>query len=653
MPNRDIRDVSATERAQRVLNDGRRVWNADSQRRGRYLSNLSRYEGRTFTSLSPATGYVSTAGALDRARVLIDAADPETWLRVNVSRSLVRAVTSKIAAVQQPKVLFVTSGADWTTRRKSRLLDQFVEGSFAQRHEPYADVWDLGTTVFRDSVIFGIGAIKTWADIEAGRIVRDRILPWELLVDSEESQYGDPVGIWHTYRANRRSLQAWFPEFKAELEDAPSDALEDSVYYLRGESRDMLRVWEYWRKPDGPKSPGCHVLVVQGIEVALIDDLEFETDIPITVLRWDRDVRGFWGTSLCDEARSAEDEYNLTLVRMARALRSTSMGICFYEEGTLVKDDALDSADALSIPYQRGATPPTYTSPPPFSPAHSQWAELWHQTIYDATGVNQMSATGNRQAGADSGVAIKTLVDMQSEIFATSWRNYQLMYVDLARKAIDVGHSLAEQTEDWSVQWAGDGFLRQIPWKKVDMASDQYTVQIQSAPSGKGSAFERVKTGEELFGAGMITQDALLAIKQYYDTPGEVDRVTLQRRLVDSWIERWLDADEEQLESGEYSPGVPLIIPPIRFMRSIEDAIVQVADAYQQALLDGAPDENLSLFLTWLETADAVLTQKQQKLAAAQAPPVPPGSPAAAPSPIGPSASALAPPPAQQAGIQQ
>jgi len=604
------------------------LWEQDSARRARYLSNLSRYEGRASVSLSPESGAVSVATAVNQTNLLVDADDPQTWLRINVSRSLVRAVTSKIAAVQQPKVVFVTSGADWSTRRKSRLMDQFVEAEFARRSEPYSDVWDLGAMVFRDCVIFGDGFIKTLSDVDMGCVARERCLPWEILVDPEESQYGTPTSIWHTYRAHRRQLQAWYPELKVQLEGAPSDTLSDSGSYHAGSNGEMLRCWEYWRQPDGPEAPGRHVLVVAGVETALIDD-ELTGEIPISHQRWDANVRGYWSTSLLDEARPAEDEFNLTLCRMARSMRATSMGICFLPRTANCKEDVLDSEDTLVVEYD-GQVPPTYESPAPWSPAHTQYLEMFKTAIYETTGVNQMSATGVKQSGADSGTAIKTLVDMQSEIFATAWRNYQLLYVDLARKALAAGRELAKADKGWSVNWAGDGFLRTIPWAKVDLAEDQYTLQIQTAPSGKGTAFERVKTGEELYGAGMISRDAMLAIKQYYDTPGEADRALRQRRVVEQWTERWLDATPEQIESGLFAEGDPLVPQPIRWM-DLEDAIVQVADGYMQATLDGAPEENRMLFLTWLETADAALVEKQRRLAEAQQPP-----PQQPPAPTGP-----------------
>jgi hypothetical protein len=55
-----------------------------------------------------------------------------------------------------------------------------------------------------------------------------------------------------------------------------------------------------------------------------------------------------------------------------------------------------------------------------------------------------------------------------------------------------------------------------------------------------------------------------------------------------------------------------LVPPPIKYL-NLSDGILQVAMAYLQAELDGAPDANRKLFLNWLEMANTLLQQQQQR----------------------------------------
>jgi hypothetical protein len=173
---------------------------------------------------------------------------------------------------------------------------------------------------------------------------------------------------------------------------------------------------------------------------------------------------------------------------------------------------------------------------------------------------------------------------------------------------------LAEADKDFAAKWPGEGFLQTIKWQDADLDDDLYAIRIGEAPSLKGTAADRMQTAQEMFSAGMLSQDAFAAVQRYKDLPGELDGSSRQRNLISQYIENWLDATPEQFESGELRPGVPLFRPPIRWMR-LEDALLQVAEAYMQAQMDEAPDEAQDLMLRWIEMADSEIQKREQRMA--------------------------------------
>ena len=591
------------------------------------LSCISRYEGRRLPSLSP-DAYRNSGGLTT---------DDEISVRWNLARSLVSTATAKIAGTQQPKVSFVASNADWSTRRKGPKLDAFISGLWGTRQEPYSDIWELATFAFRDAAVCGLGAIKIWSDIDAGRVIHERVFPWELLVDPTDAKYGSPGNLFHVYSAPRSYLQALFPESKEDLEDArSSDSEDDTNYgglssYTRGQRVvDSIRLYEWWSLPCGPGSPGKHVLAFDG--GILIEEEWTRDSFPFALIRWDREFQGWHGTSLIEEVASIDDEMNDLLGRLSRTVRLTSIGVCYVRDDCDVSGDLITNEDASVIKFS-GNAPPNYSSPAPFGAEHINYLQLLKGAIYEVSGVNQMTATAQKQPGVTANSALRTLADLQSERFSVAWKAYQSLFVEVARHDIASVRELALDDPDFAVKWPGSGFLKSIKWSTVDLEDDLYVIQIASAPGIKGTPTDRLQTAQEMFSAGQISEDAYRAVQLYYDLPGELDRTSRQRNVIEQYIERWLDATPEELASGLCDDGQPLFTPPIRWMR-LEDALTQVADAYLQAELDGAPDEIKDLFLRWVELADSEIVKKQARLAQLQAPPAPPpamGAPPMAP----------------------
>jgi hypothetical protein len=606
VPEIDWTTNKGAELARSVVSIGKGLWNDDAGRRARMLACVSRYEGRRLSSLSPQ--------AYRDSKDLLTGTDEETTVRWNLARSLVSTATSKIAGGQQPKVSFVSSNADWSTRRKGPKLDAFVSGLWGTRQEPYADVWEMGAFAFRDAAICGLGAIKIWSDIDAGRVVHERVFPWELLVDCHDAKYGAPSNLFHVYSVPRKTLKALFPESVEEIASVRSDETESElVSYDAGTQHvvDNVRCFEWWSLPLGPDAPGQHVLAIEGC--ALIKGEWTRDAFPFAFIRWDREFQGWHGKSLIEEVASIDDEMNDILGRISTTVRLTSIGTCYVNDNCEVSGSIIDNGDANVIKYS-GNQIPKYESPAPFGPEHIEYLQLLKGAEYELSGINQMSATAQKQPGVTANSAIRTLADLQSERFAVAWKAYQSLFVEIARHDIASVRELAEDDKNFAVKWPGSGFLKSIKWASVDLADDMYVIQIASAPGVKGTPADRLQTATEMFAAGQITQDSLIAIQQSFDLPGEMDRTTRQRNVIESYIEQWLDATPGELESNKTADGQELFKPPIRWMR-LEDALVQVADAYLQAELDGAPDDVKDLFLRWIELADAEIQKKAARMA--------------------------------------
>jgi hypothetical protein len=197
---------------------------------------------------------------------------------------------------------------------------------------------------------------------------------------------------------------------------------------------------------------------------------------------------------------------------------------------------------------------------------------------------------------------------------------------------------LAEKNPNYSVKWPGKSFLREIKWKDVDLPEDQYIMRPDPVSGLKNTPPDRLQLAQDMFGAGIFNSAMLEQSIKYLNSKDHLAGGDKQTQLIERYIESWLDATPESLESGEFkfrSPFPYLNLPA---------AALQVAEAYVEAELDEADDFNKDFFLRWIEQANDIVTERAQQQAPPQGTsavlppplPAPAAAPMAAPAPVAP-----------------
>src|SRR5678815_117814 len=145
-----------------------------AKRMERWRVCVSLYEGVDIADLTPS-GYDEAAPNPDQL----------AW---NVHRAACDFVQSEVAGRQKPKPQFMTSGADWRTRRRAKRLDKFVEAVIRQPQGAYANGWEVMEDAWLDALQVGMGFVKVLANDNG--IGLERTPLWEIRVDSEEAACG-------------------------------------------------------------------------------------------------------------------------------------------------------------------------------------------------------------------------------------------------------------------------------------------------------------------------------------------------------------------------------------------------------------------------------------------------------------------------------
>lgn len=606
-------------------------------RRQRALWSLCRYENRDLKGLYAAAYNVVTAGADEKE--VEDIVFP-------LYKSLVHTVQAKVAASQKPRPMFLTNGGDWRSHLRAKKLDKFVEAVLHQPQGRYLNGWQVALDVFIDCLIWGVGFIKVFADAEEERIVLERVFPFEVYCDMQEARGGNPLNLFHVYPADKDiALATFVPEFDSKKDYEPDDPTwikataieqaepiddEDEIYGGTRRVAQQIRLREAWRLPASSKAPGKHAICVEN--VALVEEDWERPDFPLVAMRWTSDRFGYFATGLVEESEPQIEEINRAAQRLQERMIIAASKRTYYKEGT-VDTEALESNEAETLVAYTGDVPPIETAPTPFNPMEVDYLAFHFTKLYETSGVSRAAATAKKEPGVDSGVALQTLNDMQTELFAPKSRMNEDAFVSLGRQIVWTARELGGKLK---VKLPGLTQLKTLVFKDADLEDDDFHIIVAPVSSMPNDPAGRIDLAEKMFNSGLIGPETQKRLAQMPDVEFELGRENAEHNYLEDVIDRFTHAEE----------GERVYESPEGFLSNKVAALVQFGQAYFDAKLHRAPEYVLELFRRYIKELDKMLTRaaeeaaKQQAQAAAAAAQPPAGAPGPA---IGPGAPPLPP----------
>ena len=575
-----------------VMSTYSHIKNRDGGRRDDNLRHMRLYGNRDFAGVGP--GDYSTTFSADR-------------ITLNIIKSVCDTVSSRIAK-NRPRPVFLTSGGNYTLRRRAQLLEKFVESQFYT-----TGLYEIAPKVFLDACVFGTGVIKTYRVND--RIVVERVFPGEVLVDSAEGFYGNPQQMFQCKYINRDQLIAMFPHKEGEIRTAegpPND--EFGVGY--DSTADQLEVVEAWHLPSSPDSgDGKHCIAIDGC--MLFEEEWVHDTFPFSFIRWSDRLRGFWGMGLAEELTGIQIEVNKLLMKIQKAMQLLAVPWVLVEAGSKIKKAHLNNQIGAIIPYT--GTPPIVRPNQTMSPEVFSHLDRLYNRAYEIAGVSQLSAASLKPAGLESGRALREYNDIESNRFALISRSYESMFMCIAKKIVALGREISEEYPGWSVVAQRDRHtIQEVKWKDVDLKKDAYVLKVFPSSSLPTTPAGRLAMVEQLMGAGLLSGEEA---KRLLDFP-DLDRELALDRAASDNIDRIVEniVDEGLYESPE--PFMDLIL-----------AMKKVQAAYNKAVNDNVPEDRLAMLRQFL-AATHILIQRAQQPAVAPTDPPSPGPTGASPTAV-------------------
>jgi hypothetical protein len=386
---------------------------------------------------------------------------------LNVVQSMVDTVVSKIGK-NKPRPYFLTDDGDFTLQRRAEKLTKFVEGQF------YAtDFYEKAQQAFKDACIFGTGAVKIYR--EGDEIKCERTFIDEIMVDDNESYYGSPRQMHQRKWIHKDVLKAQFPKSAGAIEAAASDS--GRVNEFKDRNGDMLLVIESWRLPTSKKGDdGRHTICIAN--ETLWEEDYTKKYFPFVFFRWNTKPLGFFGQGISEQLLGLQLEMNKILKTIQVSMHLVSIPKLFVEASSKIVTAHLDNKIGSIIKY--AGTPPTPGTLGSIPPDLFNHLDRLYSRAYEIIGISQLSAQSQKPGGLDSGKALRTFNDLESERFMEVAQRRENVFLDASKILIDYAKDIAEETKNYEVKCPGSGFLKTINWDDVQMEEDQYLMQCFS-----------------------------------------------------------------------------------------------------------------------------------------------------------------------------
>jgi hypothetical protein len=521
---------------------------------------------------------------------------------LNIVGSMVDTATSKITQ-NKPRPYFLTDGGDWSLQKKGKKLTKFIDGAFYG-----SKFYENAAIGFKDAGIFGTGCVKIFQ--QNGEIKSERIFIDEIMVDDVETIYGTPRQMHQRKWIHKDTLGGVFPGHKGAIDAAMNDLVDGGVNDYMTRNGEMLLVIESWKLPSGKdKDDGRHTISISN--ETLLDEKWTKDYFPFVFFRWNRKPIGFFGQGIAEQLTGLQLEINKIMRTIQVSMHLVSVPKIFVEASSKIVAAHLNNKIGGIIKY--AGTPPTEGKLGTIPVELFSHLDRLYQRAFEVVGISQLAAQSVKPAGLNSGKALRTYDDLESERFQTVEKDYQSQFINAAHIMIDLIKEIADENGGkFNIKVPGKKFLDTIDWTDVHLENDQYMMQIFPTNALSRDPSARLQEVQELLQAGFIAKEDGVKLLDYPDLEGFYNMANAGIEDIERQIELMVDKQEYQ------SPEP---------YQNLASGITRMQQAYLRNRTDGAPEEVLDLLRRWMEDAKELIdranvemqSQQQQAVMAATA----------------------------------
>jgi hypothetical protein len=544
----------------------------------------------------------SNVSRLDRSRTLPD--DKPTF---NLISSCVDTLLSRITQ-SEPQPKFLTDGADYRQRHLAQQLNQFILGEFYQ-----TQAYEKGRKMFRDGLVTGTGCLKIFEG-DDHKVCVERRLQTNLFFDENGAIDGKPQEMYELALVDRAKLISENPKEKKIIENTPNSYPDNSPDSGRTTS-DQIMVVEGWKLPSGPDPeapgyyPGRHTLAtVNGV---IFDEPFIKPKFPFVFFHYDDAFMGFWSRGIATRQFGTQLTLNRIMYTISKAITLVGVPRIFQDSRCKVPTAHHNNEIGVIIRGDFSQGKPTYEVAPCNAPEMYEERDRLIQYGFQSEGISSMQATSQKPAGLNSGEAIRSYDDMNTDRFASVAKKYSNVYKELAYLVTDIAMDIAKRDGKYQTVYPNKDGTKEIDLPAMKFLKDPFVIQCFDESSLPRDPAGRKETVTEQVQAGMLTIKEGRRLLRFPD-------LEQNEKLDNASEERIFKILDMIVEDGKYTAPDAFID-----LQLATQLTVQYINLYLAANLE---EKKADMLRDWFSACQALIQ-------AAQPPPMPQPMPTANPQP--------------------
>lgn len=443
--------------------------------------------------------------------------DTTSSVQENVIRSCIDTLTSKIAS-QKVRPFINTVNGTFKQLQIAKQAQDFFDSLYDEQN-----INKIVSDAFRDACVFDRGII--YVDVADKKVYK--VFPWQVYVDPREASYNRLTQI--TWK------QEQFPVSLLPIK-VDNDEMETVTYY------------QYW-----DLNKGKHYFWIP--EIDRYEEEKWDGGcLPFLFLNYASPVKATTSQSVVDLLYGIQMEIDCLLNKVKDASQLCSPMQYFVPEGSNIKANKITNrvgeVYTYSMPPNVTASPITVSTTPFMDPQWMQTIEALKQHAYEMVGISQLSATSQKPQGLDSGVALNTLEDIESDRFETQLNSVIHIYIDLAKLMIQ----LFPPEEDILPR---NRMRSNIKWADIVQARDEICIQFSAANSLSKDPSTKLQQLQALYAAGLIPQSHIAKLMEIPDIDDGYNLATNSIKAVYAVIDDCIEYDN--FDVPDYIPNQMLL----------------------------------------------------------------------------------------------
>lgn len=403
--------------------------------------------------------------------------DTTSSIQENIIASCIETLGSKIAS-QKVRPFFNTVNGTFKEMQIARQAQIFFDQLYEENN-----VNKIVTSAFRDACIFDKGIVKISDDGITNR------LPWNVYVDPREVSYNQI-----THVAER-------------LPKTPGRLLE-LKYGVKGDRNLDYTVYEYYDVME-------HIKAIYITEMDKVVIHEYKPNrIPYLSIHYSNPIKGNTSQSVVDQLYGIQMQIDELLAVMKDSIAMNPGMTLLVPRSSNIKTNMLSNRTGQIIQYDpipgQTASPVTYATNDIISAQFVQLLDKLKNDAYEIVGISQLSATSQKPEGLNSGIALSTMEDIESDRFETQLNNVIRLYVDIAKACLDIFPPDENILPE-------DIVRANIKWVDIVKARNNMKIQFSAAQSLSKDPSEKLKQLTALAQAGVVPQSHIATLMELPD----------------------------------------------------------------------------------------------------------------------------------------